>query len=280
MKIISKIIQYILVLIIAITIIAIVAIKIATSTILSKEYTLKKLEETQYYSKIYQEVVENFEKYIYQSGLDEEVIRGIITEEKVEEDVKTIISNIYDGTDKKIDVTEINTNLTNKIEETISTKKLGTAQVEAIETFKNKISEEYIQTMTHTEYEQNINKIYIKVLKYVELAKKAILITILVSIVLILIICHKNIFKGIAEIGISITSSGIFYTIVQVFINKKINIETITILNGAISDLLRTILKNIVQTLLNYGIILLITGVILILIGNLVNSKKFNEEKN
>ena len=69
MKVFLTIIRYILIVILAVSILGISFISIASSTILDKNYALSKLEETNYYSGIYEEIKNNFEKYIYQSGL-------------------------------------------------------------------------------------------------------------------------------------------------------------------------------------------------------------------
>ena len=71
---------------------------IAFSTILDKEYIIKKLEETNFYSETYKLVESSFENYIDQSGLEEVVLKNICTEDKVKRDINIILSNIYNGT--------------------------------------------------------------------------------------------------------------------------------------------------------------------------------------
>ena len=46
-------------------------------TMLNKTYILQKLDETNFYSETYKIVESNFENYISQSGLDEEVLENI-----------------------------------------------------------------------------------------------------------------------------------------------------------------------------------------------------------
>ena len=71
---------------------------LATSTLLKEEYVLGKLEENGYYENLYHEIQSKFEEYILQSGLEEEVIRDIYTEDQVQSDTKILIHNIYAGT--------------------------------------------------------------------------------------------------------------------------------------------------------------------------------------
>lgn len=279
MKIIGTIIRYILVIVLTIALMLISFISISSSTILNKEYILAKLDETEYYKGIYQEVQSNFENYVGQSGLDEDIMNGILTEEKVKEDVNLIINNIYDGTNQTIDVTELRTNLNNKIEESIDNPRVLATQKNSIDTFVNTICDEYTKTMTHTKYEQDINNMYVKVLKYLEMAKKALIITIAISVLLICVICCKQIFKGIASLGIAGASSGIFYIIANIYINSQININTITILNDTVSNSLRTVINDIVGRVASCGYISLAVGIVLIILGNLFNAKKGHANK-
>ena len=69
MRIAKTIIKYIVTIILAIAMIAYFFISLVSSTILSEQYILSKLDETDYYNKIYEYVKSNFENYIYQSGL-------------------------------------------------------------------------------------------------------------------------------------------------------------------------------------------------------------------
>ena len=249
--------RYILIIILVISFILFAFINIASSTVLSKEYVLGKLDETNYYNGIYQELESNFEKYSQQSGLEEGALTQIISEEKVKDDVITIISNIYDGTDQEIDVTEIRTNLNNNIQQSISN--LGVGNV--------------------NQYEQDINNVVMKVLKYTQMAKKALLIIMLVDIIFIFAICNKRLYKGISSIGVAAISSGVFNVVANVFVNSKIKINTITILNNTISNSLREILNNIVDKVSNYGYIFIGIGLVLVILGNIIDSIKYEEER-
>ncbi len=277
MKGLPLIIRYILIILLTVVIIAFVVLHIATSTILSKEYTLTKLEETGYYNGIYQEVENNFRNYIDQSGLEEEVMNNVITEDKVKKDVNIIIDNIYDGKNEEIDVTEIETNLNNNIEEYVAGKTGLKTNSVAIKTYIDKICEQYKTTMTHTEYEQQIHNGYAKILQYTSLANKVLLISMLVLVIIIFAICHSRIFKGISSIGVSILSSGILFVAINIFVNAKVKIDTITLLNSSVSNSLRAVINDIMGTISTYGYIMLGVGISLIILGNLIDSMKSRE---
>ena len=273
----SLAIRYILIIFLVIIILAFTFLKIATSTILNKGYVLTKLEETGYYNGIYQEVEKDFRNYIDQSGLEEQVMDNVITEDKVKNDVNIMVNNIYDGKNEEIDVTEIKTNLNNNIEKYVSEQPGISANDTAVETFINKICEQYKTTMVHTEYEQQINNVYMKIIKYTNVVNKALLIAMLVLAVIIFAICHKRIFKGISSAGISILSSGILIIATNIFINLKVKIDSITVLNNSVSNSLRTIIRDIMGIISNSGYIILGVGLALIILGNLIDSIKEKE---
>ena len=275
-----NVIKAILVVGLLLCIIAFGMIQIASSTILSQSYVLKQLEEANYYANIYTEIKSDFENYIYQSGLDESVLENIISVEEVTQDTNQIIANIYNGDNKQIDVTALKERLNKNIEESLKGQRINMSTQRAIDEFVNKIADQYIETMSHTNFEKNINDIYTKVKEYVELGNKVIIVVIGIMVIAILAIQYKKIFRNFALIGISFTGSGLFYIFVNMFVNSKIKIENIVILNDAISIVLRNVLTNIVNTINQYGWIFFGIGIALIVIGNILNNKKTKKEEN
>ena len=138
MNTIVKIFRFVLILVLTISIISLVFINIASSTILSKDYILGKLDETYYYMDIREELESNFENYVGQSGLDEEVFHNIITEEKIKEDTGIILSNIYDGTPQEISTEELEQNLRTYIDNYLDTRLTATQQ---------RMVDEYVKTI-------------------------------------------------------------------------------------------------------------------------------------
>lgn len=280
MKVIINIIKYIAIILLTCAIIGLLIINIVSSTILSKQYVLSKLKETNYYEEIKKEIESSFENYIGQSGLDEDVIIDIVSLEKIKEDTNIIITNIYDGTNKTVDTTEIETNLKNNIETSLENRKLTITQQKAIDEYISKIASQYKQTMSHTKYENDINQTIKKVNKYIEIAKKVAIIAIAVLILLIFILNYKKLIRGISQIGIALLSSGIFYVILKTYIDLKIKVSNIVILNDAISNAVRTVINDILLKIVQNGIILICCGIVIILVGNIIiNINKTKERK-
>lgn len=279
MKAIKNIIQYILTIVLILTILAYFFIILISNTILKKEYIMSKIESTNYYSKIYENVKSNFEKYIEQSGFEKTILENIVSEEKVKNDTQTIINNIYDGTNKEVDTQEIKDKINPNILETFEDKKINITQQNAIDTFVAHICNEYTETISHFSFEDQINQIYQKAIEYINISKKIIIIFIILDILLLFMINLKKIHKFVSLIGISLSTTGILLIITNLFINAKIKIQTIIILNNAISDILINILTEILNVMARNGAYLLTFGIILIFLANLIYNIKETRTK-
>ena len=91
MKVLTNLLKFMVITILTISMVILGFISISFSTILNKNYIIQKLEETDFYSEMYKLVESNFENYIYQSGLDEEVLQNICTEEMVKNDINAML---------------------------------------------------------------------------------------------------------------------------------------------------------------------------------------------
>ena len=276
MKVLTNIIRFILMVILTITIITFSIITIVSSTILDKNYIISKLEETNFYEETYKLVESNFENYIYQSGLDETVLENICSQEKVKEDVNIILSNIYDGTNQKIDTTVIADNLNNNIDKLgIKTSK----NASAIDKFVDHICEEYEDTVIHTSYEDNLNNAYSKIIKIGEKVTNLTTITFVIALVLMTIISIKCEDKNVRNIGISLFAAGTFDIIVNKIILSKVNISGIKIFNDAFSKSLVTIIQDVLSQILKSGITIMILGLVFIIIYAIIQLFKKDKSK-
>lgn len=278
MKVLINLLKFIFITILTVCLIALGAITIASSTILDKNYVMQKLEETDFYSGTYKLVESNFENYIYQSGLDEEVINSICTQEKVKNDINIMLSNIYDGTNKTIDTTEISENLNSNID------KLGikTKQNEkAINEFVNHICNEYTDTLVHSKYETKINDMYKKATNTLNKIYKVLLIVAVVDLIAILAINNKKVSKDFQDCGIAMMATSIFGLIGCQIVQAKVNIQGIKIFNDVFSNSLVTIIQDVFNkmTSLAVGMIVIAIVVITIYVVIVINKKtKENSE--
>lgn len=275
----KKIVQYMVATILALAILILVIINILSSSVLSKEYILNKLQSQNYYEKIYQETESNFENYIHQSGLDEDVLKDIVTKEKIEKDTKIILNNIYNGMNEKIDTKEIKEKLTENINNSLNGK-ISSSEQKAINTFVDTICKEYETTISHTNYEKKINEALNKINKYIDLAKKAMMVIIGVTGVILVLLSIRRIYRITSKIGVAFVIDGLILILGEKYVSSNIKIDTIMVLNNGISDVLQSILNEILSNIFKTGSILLGLGIVLIAVYGIIKSiRKFKREK-
>jgi hypothetical protein len=280
MKIALNIVKILVTAILTLSIILLLLMDIATSTILNKNYIVDQLEETNYYANIYTQVKSNFKKYIYQSGLDESVLDNIVSADEVKNDIDSIIDNIYDGTNIELDYSNLREKLSANIdnyleEENIS---LTTENQVAVNKFIDKIVEEYENTIFHTSYEDDAYAIIKKVVDLVGKTQIALAIVAVISIIILLVLNIKNKLKVLSYISISFASAGGFFMVIDKFISSKITIDNIMILNTSTAITLRYILNSIMSCVRYLENLFLIMGLVLIVISSIIIASK--KEKN
>ncbi len=275
MKVLINLLKFIFITILTICLITLCAITIASSTVLNKNYVMQKLEETDFYSGTYKLVESNFENYIYQSGLDEEVLNNICTQDKVKNDINIMLDNIYNGTNKTIDTTEISTNLNANID------KLGikTKQNEkAINEFVNHICNEYTDTLVHSQYENKINNVYKKAINGLNKIYNVLLIILAVDFIAILVVNNKKVSKDFQDCGIALMATSIFGIAGCQIVQAKVNIQGIKIFNDVFSNSLVTIMQDVFNKITSLSLGMLVVAIFVVAIYVAVVIKKETKE--
>lgn len=244
MKVLVNLLKFIFVMILTVAIIGLGLFSIAFSTVLNKDYVVQKLEETDFYSGTYKLVESNFENYIYQSGLDEEVLKEICSQDKVKKDINIMLNNIYSGTNQSIDTTEISEKLNANIDKSGIKNKQNES---AINEFVKHICQEYTDTLVHSKYETEINKMYNKINTLLNKVYNTLLIVFFIDLILIIIINKKKISKDIQALGIALMSASMFQIVACQIITSNVDVKNIKIFNDVFSNCLVTIIQDVLN---------------------------------
>jgi len=275
MKKLKVIVTILLVLILIPLIAASTFVFIMQKTVLNKEYIIGKLENNNYYDNLDANIKNDLEGYIGPSGLDDTVLQDIYTKYKLIEDVNTVISNIYIGIDASsaIETESIKTNLKNNIASFLNNDQKYTAEEESINEFVDQIAQRYEQDISYSSYINQVkdsiqlaSKMADKYAKYIYFA------TIVLAIAIIFINLKK--YKIFKPIGIGVITSGLLMSIMNIFVNARLDINNIVILNNAMSTVVVDIIKSILKAVTIAGIAYIIGGFILIVIGNILTKDK------
>lgn len=244
MKVLVNLLKFIFIMILTVAIIGLGLFAIAFSTVLNKDYVVQKLEETDFYSGTYKLVESNFENYIYQSGLDEEVLKEICSQDKVKKDINIMLNNIYSGTNQSIDTTEISEKLNANIDKSGIKNKQNES---AINEFVKHICQEYTDTLVHNKYETEINKMYNKINTLLNKVYNTLLIVFFIDLILIIIINKKKISKDIQALGIALMSASMFQIVACQIITSNVDVKNIKIFNDVFSNCLVTIIQDVLN---------------------------------
>lgn len=279
MKVFKTILNFVVITVLSILLIVYIGLNIFSKTLLSKDYILTKMEENNYYEKLVEYVNSSFENYIYQSGLDEEVIKNIVTEEKIKSDTNAIIDNVYEGKEFSVDTQSIKDKLLSNISDSINGRSFSATEQKAVDAFANNICSAYEDTLLHTNYVQKVHSFYSQITEYKDLANKIILGSSVVCVILLMLINIKEKAKILSTLAIAVLVAGTFLILLNVYIKTKININNIVIFSDAISEIVVKIISNILEQIINNGIIYAIIGFVGIVISSIFSSKNI-EEKN
>ena len=278
MKVGKKILNFIFVLVIALSFTFIGVKSVVFKTIFNKEYVLEQMENNNFYSETYKLVESGFENYIGQSGLDEEVIKNICTEDKIKNDINIILSNIYEGTNEKIDTSEISNNLNSNIDkENVRTS----SNSKAIDEFEEHICQSYKDTIISTSYENTINEKYSKITQKITKVQNILIIAIIISIIGVIALNVKDILKLLFWTESAVLSSAVMQLAITTVIKSKVNIDGIKIFNDAFSNIVVTIIKDILSKInIIAGKFIIVYFILVVIYAIIILTQKKEENQN
>ena len=278
MKVGKKILNFIFVLVIALSFTFIGVKSVVFKTIFNKEYLLEQKENNNFYSETYKLVESGFENYIGQSGLDEEVIKNICTEDKIKNDINIILSNIYEGTNEKIDTSEISNNLNSNIDkENVRTS----SNSKAIDEFVEHICQSYKDTIISTSYENTINEKYSKITQKITKVQNILIIAIIISIIGVIALNVKDILKLLFWTESAVLSSAVMQLAITTVIKSKVNIDGIKIFNDAFSNIVVTIIKDILSKInIIAGKFIIVYFILVVIYAIIILTQKKEENQN
>lgn len=275
----KKAISYVLSFVLVLMLLSLCLLTIVKSTILDEKYMISKLEDANYYERMNGEIIEQFKNYTIQSGLSDEVLENLFTEDKLKQDINNVIDSIYTGKELEISTSEIRENLKeNILAEVEKEGKTVDFEDEAMEEYLKAIESAYESQVSYST--NTINSIGSTFEKVISLAQTAQIIVIVVTIViavLIIILNIKQIF-GLNYLAISSMASGLFILIAKFLLGQSTDLKNIMLINQATSHVIQLVIEDLLAKVTIAGVVLLIIGLIFSIIYNLQNKKYF--EKN
>lgn len=284
MKIVRYIISTILSFLIILAVFLLMGIDIIDNKILDKEYIISKLDEVEFYLQISREAENGFENYIYQSGLPEDTIKDLFTEEMIKADVKSLIDCLYEGTDIKLSDEMLRNNLDTKIQEYLNSQKkeLNAEGKKNIKKFEDLIVKEYKDNVNvSTTFYKKGNTILEKINNIRNKIGAWPFIIAALLVILIILININDLILAINFISISSISIGILLKLGINLIFKNIDLDNLIILSKSLSSLINSIAKECLYGFSENANTFIICGIIGILTVSILTNtnKKSNRPK-
>ena len=241
----KKVTSYVLASLLAICLILMVLVATISSNIFNKKNIKKEFQESNYSSNLHEIIQNNERNYLLQSGFDESVFEGVVTENTVIIAVNEVINAIYDGNKVEVSTKELEETLDKNIQKQIEEKNYTVddqAQAD-INEFKKVILDTYKDTILYS------NDVMNQMSRYLKKAKK-ITTTATVVIAIIAIILAILTFKlRKSSLGIALLIAGAFLIMIKVYSGVHMVINNILILNWAFSRTVTYILNRIINQL-------------------------------
>ena len=275
----KKAISYVLSFVLVLMLLSLCLLAIVKSTILDEKYMISKLEDANYYERMNGEIIEQFKNYTIQSGLSDEVLENLFTEDKLKQDINNVIDSIYTGKELEISTSEIRENLKeNILAEVEKEGKTVDFEDEAMEEYLKAIESAYESQVSYSTCTINsIGSTFEKVISLAQTAQIIVIVVTIVIAVLIIILNIKQIF-GLNYLAISSMASGLFILIAKFLLGQSTDLKNIMLINQATSHVIQLVIEDLLVKVTIAGVVLLIIGLIFSIIYNLQNKKYF--EKN
>lgn len=282
MKILKYCINIILSFLIVFAIILVIAINLLNNKFLNKNYILSKMDETEFYLQVSREVESGFENYIYQSGLPEDTIKDLFTQEMLKKDVKSIVDCLYDGTDIVLSENDLRNNLEYKIQEYVKSQNitLNEQSQKNIKKFEDLITNEYTKNVNISSALYDKGHIIIDKIENISNRIGSTPIIILTILIVILIVVNiKDLLLAINFLGISSLTTGILFKIGTYVIFSNIEIDNLMILTTSISNLIISILKENLYKISDLGNIFIVCGIVGIFASIIIKNISLKNDK-
>lgn len=274
MKIIRKIISYILAIILVTLMSATIILSIVNAVVFCKPNVKKQMQKVDYYTEINNIIKESANNYIVQSGFDESIMDNVISKGKINKDIDKVINAIYEGEEVEISTDEIKNSLDKNVQQYIAQNnyKVDAQTQKDIEKFEDKIESIYANSITYSK--SSIKK----VVKYFKMAKRMTRVALIASLILLIIFAIITYKTNRATFGISLLATGIICIFIKCYSSINIAVNNILMVNKTFSNLMINIINQVIQYVFIGGIILAVLGIALIIIFERKSANEKYEE--
>ena len=201
-------------------------------TVFNEDYVLDLLDNHNYYQELYDNTLEEVSYYLEQSGLNEEVLKNVITVKSLKTSIITTIDNLYNNKKITVDTEEFQKNLTTNINNYIIDNNIRVDDKDTVNILTKKLVNIYEEEISYNNTFEKVRPLFNKAYK---LTKIVLVISLITSIITYLI--NRYFFKDRNIIASLFTNFVILIGLV-LYVRYTISMSDIFFYNTSISYVL------------------------------------------
>lgn len=249
--------------------------------IFNPNYYIDKFEENKFYDNVLQEVNSGFENFIYQSGLPENTIVNLATDDMIKSDINSLVLHITQKEELVLSSNKIREELDVRISNFLEkeNRTLTKNERENITKFEDLIVSSYEESILPIrDFIDELKDIYDKVFN---LYNKVKLIPIIGSVVLLFVmfILNKNSkFDLVNFSGISLLTVGVLLKLFGNVVLKNIDIDNVIVFTNSLTSAFQYIFKDIIFGMDLLGNWVSVIGICFILFYSIIHGSEIRKK--
>ena len=249
--------------------------------IFNPNYYIDKFEENKFYDNVLQEVNSGFENFIYQSGLPENTIVNLATDDMIKSDINSLVLHITQKEELVLSSNKIREELDVRISNYLEkeNRTLTKNERENITKFEDLIVSSYEESILPIrDFIDELKDMYDKVFN---LYNKVKLIPIIGSVVLLFVmfILNKNSkFDLVNFSGISLLTVGILLKLFGNVVLKNIDIDNVIVFTSSLTSAFQYIFKDIIFGVDLLGNWVSVIGICFILFYSIIHGSEIRKK--
>lgn len=245
--------------------------------VFNPNYYIDKFEENKFYDNVLQEVNSGFENFIYQSGLPENTIVNLATDDMIKADINSIVLHIIENKELVLSSDKIREELDVRISVFLDkeNRTLTKNERENITKFEDLIVSSYEESILPIrDFIDELKSIYDKIFNLYNKVKLIPIIGLIIILFVMFIVNKKSKFDIVNFSGISLLSLGVLLRLLENVVLKNIDIDNVIVFTSSLTSAFQYIFKDIIFGLNLLGNWIIVIGICFILFYSIIHGSE------
>lgn len=245
--------------------------------VFNPNYYIDKFEENKFYDNVLQEVNSGFENFIYQSGLPENTIVNLATDDMIKADINSIVLHIIENKELVLSSDKIREELDVRISVFLDkeNRTLTKNERENITKFEDLIVSSYEESILPIrDFIDELKSIYDKIFNLYNKVKLIPIIGLIIILFVMFIVNKKSKFDIVKFSGISLLSLGVLLRLLENVVLKNIDIDNVIVFTSSLTSAFQYIFKDIIFGLNSLGNWIIVIGICFILFYSIIHGSE------